>query len=67
MLEFADIFSEIPGLTDKYEHEIILKDYKPFFQKQYTMSFAQRDDVASQINMVIEGVIEPGQTKIFLR
>lgn len=59
LLSFTDIFSEKPGLTPLYQHEIKLIDRKPFVRKSYPVPFALRPQVEKKLEeMVKEGIIE---------
>lgn len=62
--EFQDIFSDEPGLIKCYSHEILLRDYTPFYLKSYPIPDAYKDDVHDQIQeMLVWGVIEKRQTE----
>lgn len=64
MIEYQSIFSDQPGLTNVYEHEIILRDYSPFYRKSYPIAYAHREEVQRQINEMIEwGIIRKSQTE----
>lgn len=64
LLNFKQVWSDQPGLTDKYEHEIHLHDYSPFCVKSYPIPHAFRNEVDRQIKEMIEwGVIAPQQTE----
>nr|CAH7738807.1 unnamed protein product [Callosobruchus chinensis] len=64
LLNYRDVFSETPGPTDKYEHEIVLREDKPFFCKQYTIPFTYRAEVDKQVKIMLESdVIEQGRTE----
>nr|CAH7764166.1 unnamed protein product [Callosobruchus chinensis] len=64
LLNYRDVFSETPGRTDKYEHEIVLREDKPFFCKQYTIPFTYRAEVDKQVKIMLESdVIEQGRTE----
>lgn len=64
LLENSSVFSEQPGRIKGYEHEILLKDYTPFFFKSYAIPIKFRDIVKKQIEeMVGWNVIEPAQTE----
>lgn len=58
-----DIFSEKPGLTEKYIHTIEVIDHSPFKGKIYPVPFAYRQKVREQINKMLEwGIIERSNT-----
>nr|CAH7712900.1 unnamed protein product [Callosobruchus chinensis] len=64
LLNYRDVFSETPGRTDKYEHEIVLREDKPFFCKQYIIPFTYRAEVDKQVKIMLESdVIEQGRTE----
>lgn len=61
---YSDVFSETPGRTNVYEHEILLHDEKPFFKASYPIPLAYRSEVKRQIDeMVKQKVIEEAQTE----
>ncbi|KAJ8926998.1 hypothetical protein NQ314_020561 [Rhamnusium bicolor] len=58
------LFSEEPGLTKAYFHEIQLHDYTPFFIKSYPIAYVHRDEVKRQINQMLDwGIIKCQQTE----
>ncbi|XP_062707427.1 uncharacterized protein LOC134287994 [Aedes albopictus] len=58
LMEFDDIFSDRPGRSHQYEHEIRVKDDTGFVQKQYPIPFRYMDSVRSQVKKMEEwGVI----------
>lgn len=62
--KYQNLFSDQPGLTNKYEHEIKLKDYSPFFQASYPVPHAYLASVRKQIQEMLDwGVIAPQQTE----
>lgn len=64
LMDYQSIFSDQPGLTDLYEHEIILRDYSPFYLKSYPVPYAHREEVQKQIREMIEwGIIRKSQTE----
>lgn len=53
------LFSDRPGLTTEYFHEIHLTEDKPFLQKPYSVPIAHRQAVEEQIKRMLDwGVIE---------
>lgn len=49
LMGFRNIFSNQPGRINCYEHEIILRDYSPFFVKAYPIPLVYKNEVARQI------------------
>lgn len=61
---FSEVFSETPGLTHQYEHEIRLRDEQPFFKNPYPVPMCYRSEARKQINEMVDmGIIEPAQTE----
>jgi hypothetical protein len=59
LLQFKAVFSEIPGRTSVYEHEIYLSNYNSWVQKPYPIPLAYREPVAREIQRMLDwGVIE---------
>lgn len=57
--EYGHVFSERPGLTNRYKHEIKMIDATPFFKKSYPVPFALRELVEEKLEEMVEmGVIE---------
>lgn len=64
LCENKHVFSNKPGRVNNYEHEILLKDYTPFFLKSYAIPVKYREVVQKQIEEMIGwDVIEPAQTE----
>lgn len=64
LLENKVVFSQKPGLIENYRHEIILRDYKPFFIKSYPIPHAYRESVNKQIKEMLDwGVISRSRTE----
>lgn len=52
------LFSDKPGLTTEYVHDIRLKDTREFCMKQYPVPIAHKDAIQKQLNLMEEwGVI----------
>lgn len=63
LYENRDIFSDKPGLTNKYVHPIELNDQSPFLGKIYPVPFAYRAKVREQISKMLEwGIVERSNT-----
>lgn len=61
---YADIFSETMGRTTIYEHEISMRDEKPFFKATLPIPLAYRAEAKNQIeDMVHHCIIESAQTE----
>ncbi|KAB0803020.1 hypothetical protein PPYR_05206 [Photinus pyralis] len=57
--EHRTLFSEKPGRTQSYAHEIRLKDKREFFKKQYPVALAHREAIQNQLNLMVQwGVIQ---------
>lgn len=64
LLKFKNVFSDIPGKTHLYEHEIQLHDYTPFYIKSYPIPKRYKDEVKLQINEMLDGgIIEQAPTE----
>lgn len=64
LYKYKDIFSDQPGLTHLYFHEIEMRTNEPFFVKSYPIPFKYRDAVRLQIQEMVDwGVIEPARTE----
>ncbi|XP_023028732.2 retrovirus-related Pol polyprotein from transposon 17.6 [Leptinotarsa decemlineata] len=62
--EYETIFSDQPGRTNGYVHEIVLKDYSPFYFKSYPVPHAYRSEVNRQLEEMLEwGVIKKSPTE----
>lgn len=62
--EFQDVFSDIPGRTSLYEHEILVTDESPFNMKQYPIPYYYMDQVGEQIKqMEHSGIISRASTQ----
>lgn len=62
--KYRDVFSEQPGRLNCYEHEIVLRDYTPFFIKSYPIAQIHRAEIDRQVKEMIEwGVIREQQTE----
>lgn len=63
LLKYNNLFSDQPGRTSLYTHEITLNDYTPFKMKQYPIPFAHREAVFKEIKKMEDwGVIERAAT-----
>lgn len=62
--KFTDVFSETPGRTGLYEHEILMRDNEPFVKNSYPVPFAYRDEVRKQVKEMIDlDIIKSCQTE----
>lgn len=52
--EYKDLFSDRPGLTPLYKHEIKMIDSTPFFKKSYPVPFALREAVEEKLADMVE-------------
>lgn len=63
LVEFQGIFSDKPGLCNKFEYHIQLKDYTPFKSHYYPVPACYHDQVTEHINKMLEdGIIERSQS-----
>ncbi len=63
LLKYEKFFSQKPGLTHKYVHEIKMRDHTPFYQKPYPIPVAYRPKVDLELQkMVSWGIIEEAST-----
>lgn len=61
--KYKEIFSDKPGLTNVYEHKIVLKDYTPFHVKGFPIPISQKQLVQNKIDeMLSMGIIENSYT-----
>lgn len=59
-----ELFSECPGLTNVYEHEIFLHDDEPFYVRSYPIPIVHRKDVNAQIKEMLDwGIISAEHTE----
>ncbi|XP_062714830.1 uncharacterized protein LOC134291298 [Aedes albopictus] len=61
--EFSDIFSDVPGLTTEYEHEVRVTNDVGYNQKQYPIPYRYINKVRDQIDKMEEwGIISRAPT-----
>ena len=61
--EFKDIFSDLPGLTDKIVHDIDVGDSAPIRQAPYRLNPKKIEIVKSEIESMLEAdIIEPSSS-----
>lgn len=59
LLKYRKLFSNYPGLVSDYQHQIHVKDGGYYFEKNYPVPMAYRDQVEEQLaKMVEQGIIE---------
>lgn len=59
LTDFKDLFSEMPGLTHLYKHEITMKDEEPINRRSYPVPYALRPAVEDKLREMEEmGIIE---------
>lgn len=57
--KYCSLFSNKPGLTDKYIHHIEMKDNEPFVKRSYPIPFTMRSAVEEKLKEMLElGVIK---------
>jgi len=60
VVEFANIFSDIPKLTTLCEHKTELSSSEPIRSKAYPLPYAMREAVDKEIDaMIALGIVEP--------
>ena len=60
ILEFADVFTDVPGTTSIVEHEITVTSNQPVRSKQYPVPYSLKKDIKEEIdNMLKLEIIEP--------
>ena len=63
LVEFSDIFTDVPGLTDLVQHKIVLTDDEPVRKKPYPIPYALREAVRSEVGEMLQlGIIEPSES-----
>ncbi len=63
LMKHKDVFSEIPGRTQEYTHEIKLADKTPFYIKPYPIPLAYREKIKNDINQMLNwGIISKSAT-----
>lgn len=59
MLQYQDLFSDIPGLTHLYMHEMKMKDQEPITRRSYPVPFSLRPAVEVKLREMEQlGIIE---------
>lgn len=59
ILKYKDVFSDKPGLCNKYQHKLIVKNETSFKCQSYPIPIAYQEQVAAEINKMVEmGIIE---------
>ena len=57
--EYKDLFSDIPGRTDRIEHSILLSDSKPIKCRPYSIPLSYRENLNKEIlNLEASGIIQ---------
>ncbi len=63
MREFGDVFSEVPGNTDRVRMSIETGDHGPISQSPYSVPMGIRDSVRAEIDSLLEcGIIERSES-----
>ncbi|XP_077997113.1 uncharacterized protein LOC144450384 [Glandiceps talaboti] len=63
LVEYQDIFSDVPGKTDLIEHRVIINSEIPIYQKPYRLPLATKDIVKQELDKMIEaGIVQPSQS-----
>lgn len=64
LVEYRAVFSDEPGCTRVYEHQIILKNNKNVVRKSYPVALSQRSAVNKEIQDMLElDIIEPSNSE----
>ena len=59
ILEFSDIFTSKPGVTNLVKHKIELTETEPVREKQYPLPFSTKEVIEKEVeSMLKEGIIE---------
>lgn len=59
MIRYQDLFSDVPGLTHLYEHEMKMKDQEPINKRSYPVPFTLRPAVEAKLREMEQmGIIE---------
>ena len=64
--KFRKVFYKKPGLMQKYEHHLILKEEKPFFKKPYPIPMNYREKVKAEIEKMLDLKIIRRSTSPFI-
>ena len=60
LVEFQDVFSDVPNVTTLGEHTVQLTSTEPIRSKAYPLPFALRESVGKELNFMLASVvIEP--------
>jgi hypothetical protein len=59
MVEYDDIFSDVPQVTNIIEHKVVTRTEEPVYKRAYPIPYALRDKVKKEINdMLKAGIVE---------
>jgi hypothetical protein len=60
LMEYQDIFSDIPQVANIIEHKVVTKFEVPIYKRPYHIPYALRDKAKTEIdNMIKAGIVEP--------
>jgi len=60
LAEFQDVFSDVPKVTNLGQHSIKLTSTEPIRSKAYPLSYALREEIDKEIDLMLaSGIIKP--------
>ena len=63
MVEYDDIFSDVPQVTNIIEHKVVTRTEEPVYKRAYPIPYALRDTVKKEIDdMLKSGIVEPSDS-----
>lgn len=63
MVEYDDIFSDVPQVTNIIEHKVVTRTEEPVYKRAYPIPYALRDKVKKEIDdMLKAGIVEPSDS-----
>ena len=63
MVEYDDIFSDVPQVTNIIEHKVVTRTEEPVYKRAYPIPYALRDKVTKEIDdMLKAGIVEPSDS-----
>jgi hypothetical protein len=63
MVEYDDIFSDVPQVTNIIEQKVVTRTEEPVYKQAFSIPYALRDKVKKEINdMLKAGIVEPSDS-----